>query len=136
MTEDISFSCEPTASFAIPARPAWIRLLIPDRRPGVYLFLDGEVPIYVGRSDHCLRTLLISHELLSSCSHLAMELQIPKDAFTLESFWFHKLKGTPRFLNQVHPACPWHMKMECPFCPIGEISPVAVLSPKKAGSTA
>jgi len=58
---------------AVPAHPRWIRPLIPHAVVGAYMFFLGEEPVYIGRSDVCLRTRLLGHELLGTSSHVLWE---------------------------------------------------------------
>lgn len=101
---------------AIPADQAWISELIPRGASGVYLLLRATTPIYVGRSDVCLRSRLIAHGLLPLSSHVVWEPCPPSAAYELEAFWYHKLSGAPMFLNRIHPAAPSGTKAACPFC--------------------
>jgi hypothetical protein len=103
--------------FAMPARPTWVRAMIPERVMGTYMLLKGGQPVYVGRSDHCLRDRLAGHELLGRASHFAWEAcPSPLRAFLLESFWYDKLRDAPGFLNDIHPAQPAGNSYPCPYC--------------------
>ena len=121
MDSEIIFSPGIRNRFAIPADSVWVRIMVPPGVTGVYLFIQNSVPIYVGRSDYCLQSRLVCHELLAVASHVVWEpcLSSPV-AYHLEAFWFHKLRESAGFLNQIHPACPANYDGECPFCAIGD----------------
>jgi hypothetical protein len=105
----------PPARMAFQLKPATIKALVPGRVPGTYLLLAGSKPIYVGRSDTCLRTRLARHNHLSKASHVLWEpASTSATAFALEAFWFHKHSDS--LLNKVHPASPRGQRMKCPFC--------------------
>lgn len=105
----------PPARMAFQLKPTTIRALVPRRIPGTYLLLAGSRPIYVGRSDTCLRTRLASHNHLNKASHVLWEpAPTPAAAFALEAFWFHKHSDS--LLNKAHPASPKGQRMKCPFC--------------------
>ena len=93
-----------------------ISALIPVKVTGVYVLLIEERPIYVGRSDVCLQTRLLRHELLGVASHFTWELSTsPEYSFLLESFLFHKWQHF-NLLNQNHPARSTDFFSICPFC--------------------
>jgi len=94
-----------------------IRAMLPPGAVGVYLLLDWRVPVYIGRSDHCLRSRLAHHPMLGRATHFAWEpCRGPFQAFCLEAFWYHKILTLDRHTNLVHPARPAHDKRGCPFC--------------------
>ena len=97
--------------------PNVIQALIPMGTIGTYLLLCSRTPIYVGRSDRCLRTRLSGHSLLSVATHFVWEpAPAPINAFLLEAFWYHRLAGRPNVLNVIHPAMPSGRTVACPFC--------------------
>lgn len=97
--------------------PGVVRRLIPSDVVGIYLLMYGNAPIYVGRSDHCLRSRLADHWLLMVATHFVWEIcSTPYQAYCLESFWFHKLRASPNLLNVIHPAKPVGIQQCCPFC--------------------
>lgn len=105
----------PAARMAFRLRPATIRAMLPRRVPGTYLLLAGTTPVYVGRSDVCLRTRLSRHNHLSKASHVLWEpARTPGEAFALEAFWFHRHHKS--LINKAHPAPPRGSRMPCPFC--------------------
>lgn len=94
--------------------PPTIRALVPARSCGTYLLLDGASPVYVGRSDVCLRTRLATHNHRLHATHVLWEIaQTPTGAFLLEAYWFHHHALQ---LNQIHPARPAGSLDICPFC--------------------
>ena len=104
------------------ARMAWaltphsIRLAVPARSLGSYLLLRGTQPIYIGRSDCCVRTRLLAHAAVGLATHFLWEpCSSPTMAFLIESVWFHRLAG--RTLNIIHPARPVSQTdLRCPIC--------------------
>lgn len=109
----------PHHRLALPADPAWIRVLVPKGYAGAYLLLQGHTPIYVGRSDCCLRRRLCQHEKLAEASHLVWEpCHDPLRAFYLEAFWYDQLNHLPSMRNQIHPARPDGRDEPCPFCSV------------------
>lgn len=104
----------PPKRLAFRLDPPTIRALIPPHTCGAYILLDGETPIYVGRSDACLRTRLATHNHRGSATHVLWEIaRTPKSAYLLEAYWFHRQDF---HLNQIHPACPAGTFATCPFC--------------------
>lgn len=109
--------------FATPAQPQWIRPFIPAGIVGVYMLLAGDEPIYIGRSDTCLRTRLVGHEHLDAASHLVWKTcGSPRHAYHLESYWYDRLQAGSGLLNRVHPARPSGSEEPCPFCEIHNAS--------------
>lgn len=113
---DLQFEPPRNRRVAVPFAPAWIQALVPPRVSGAYLLLTAHAPIYIGRSDVCLRSRLLSHELLDKSSHVIWEPCEPRIGFELESFWFHKLRRTTGVLNRFHPAPPRGQTISCPYC--------------------
>jgi hypothetical protein len=102
---------------AFPFVPRVVRGLIPPHTIGAYLLVRDARPVYVGRSDHCLRCRLSDHELLGSASHFFWEpFRDAVRAFHFEAIWFHRLSGMLGFLNRAHPARPSGHTADCPFC--------------------
>jgi hypothetical protein len=107
--------------------PAAIRLYIPSQVIGSYLLLDHGHPVYIGRSDICLRRRLESHPLLGAATHVAWEAaSTPERAFLSESFWFHELRRDGPVLNLVHPARPAGSDRACPYCSVGQAERLAL----------
>lgn len=104
--------------FAFALTSAMVRAIIPSGRVGVYLLLLDESPLYVGRSDTCIRTRLAGHPMLGRATHFSWQpCRDAVHAFHLEAFWYHALResGLP-IRNQTHPARPAGLKQTCPFC--------------------
>lgn len=118
MTElDVEITVSPVGRLAIPMDPALIRAFIPVGTVGTYLLLQGERPIYVGRSDRCLRTRLVSHELASEASHVTFSpCRTAHHAFSIEADWYHRLADVEGARNAIHPARPAGSRASCPFC--------------------
>ncbi|NUB11405.1 hypothetical protein GAY28_01015 [Azospirillum brasilense] len=117
------------ARFAIPATLAWIGPLVPGGVIGAYMLLTGDKPLYVGRSDSCLRNRLVTHELLPLASHVVWHAcHSPRQAYHLEAFWYDRLKAEGQLLNRVHPAKPGFSNELCPYCELAEGPMPAFLS--------
>lgn len=109
---------------AIPYRmtPDVIRSVVQKRRPGVYILgdeNDGQLVFrYVGRSDHCLQTRLLTHGLLYRCSYFIFSYtDTAREAFELESKWWHDCKNSGKnLLNIIHPDSPSGTSFLCPYC--------------------
>jgi hypothetical protein len=103
------------------AKPSTMRALIPESVVGTYLLLNGSQPVYVGRSDTCLRTRLSKHPLLDVASHVVWEpFQTPRQAYLTECAWYHELIDRGVAINQIHPAVPAYSLYVCPFCVDGD----------------
>ncbi len=104
--------------FGFIAEPSIIRALIGPRVVGVYLLLQRHQPVYVGRSDRCLRSRLGRHPLLGHSTHVVWQpFGRPEQAYFTECAWYHELKESGRSLNQIHPARPWGASnLSCPHC--------------------
>lgn len=98
-----------------------IRATVPAQCPGAYCLFRGADPVYVGRSDHCVRTRLSVHPLLGFASHFTWTpTSTPWTAFLNESAWWHALNFKPEVRNQIHPARPVGITRTCPFCNVGD----------------
>ncbi|MEU6812978.1 hypothetical protein ABZ920_29160 [Streptomyces sp. NPDC046831] len=100
---------------------------IPAKTIGAYVLLRHDqqqaVPLYIGRSDTCLRRRLAYHPLRGHATHfVAAPTRNHHQAFAIESAWYHRYRaaGTP-IANQIHPASPAGTGRRCPFCPETEI---------------
>jgi hypothetical protein len=116
----------PEIAFESPWRLAFradrrtLARLIPPHTIGTYLLLRGGSPIYIGRSDCCLRSRLVSHERLGSAEHVVWEIYTSAmAAFYSEAAWFHRLVTSKYCLNQIHPAAPLGGAATCPLCEPG-----------------
>ena len=109
---------------AIPYRmtPDVIRSVVQKHRLGVYILgdeNDGQLVFrYVGRSDHCLQTRLLTHGLLYRCSYFIFSYtDTAREAFELESKWWHDCKSSGmNLLNIIHPDSPSGAFFPCPYC--------------------
>jgi hypothetical protein len=124
-----------TARLAFPFVPGVLRALIPDGVVGTYLLLREGAPVYVGRSDTCLRRRLASHNHIGRATHVSWEVcRSATNAYVTEAHWFHRLAEVPGHhpLNSVHPALPAGSAMACPFCPPKEREALARAIPHLA----
>lgn len=102
--------------------PDVIRLVVQKHHPGVYILgdeCDGHFIFkYVGRSDHCLQTRLLTHGLLYCCPYFIFAYtETARDAFELESKWWHDCKNNGvLLLNILHPDSPSGEELPCPYC--------------------
>lgn len=102
--------------------PDVIRSVVQKRRIGAYVLgdeLDGHFIFqYVGRSDHCLQTRLLTHGLLYRCPYfIFLYVNTAKEAFELESKWWHDCKNQSiHLLNVLHPDSPAGQALACPYC--------------------
>jgi hypothetical protein len=109
--------------FGFVACPSSFHALIPWATVGTYLLLAQDKPIYVGRSDKCLRSRLSRHELIDNATHVVWEpFQSPLQAYVAECAWYHELTETGMPLNAIHPARPQLTMLTCPFCVEGDIA--------------
>lgn len=107
---------DPPQRYAMSFESRVVRQLIPCELPGTYMLYDGSTPVYVGRSDRCLRSRLLSHPYRGRASHVCWQpMASPLDAFRLEGIWFHDLPPIQRW-NLAHPARPHGTDAECPGC--------------------
>lgn len=106
---------DPPRRLAFTLAPDTLRELIPPRTIGAYLLLDGMVPIYVGRSDHCLRDRLSTHNHRHLATHVLWQpTRTRLEAYLLEAFWFHGHRAS--LINKIHPGAPTDSGRACPFC--------------------
>lgn len=112
--------------FALRLVPETVRAVVPPDEFGAYMLLRRGRPVYVGRSDLCVRTRLVTHPLLGIATHFVWEpCRSRISAFALESFWFHRLHGKADVMNLIHPASPEDSGVPCPFCSSGEMDALA-----------
>ncbi|MFJ7421427.1 hypothetical protein ACIQXD_22830 [Streptomyces uncialis] len=106
---------------------AVVNLQIPVGTIGAYLLLQYEqqqaAPLYVGRSDTCLRQRLIRHPLRSRATHfIAAPTRDSHYAYAIESYWYHRYLSTSATIaNLIHPASPAGTGRRCPYCHETEI---------------
>ncbi|WP_159030867.1 hypothetical protein [Streptomyces sp. 769] len=95
---------------------------IPAGTIGAYVLLRNEqqqaTPLYVGRSDTCLRRRLTRHPLRGRATHFVAAPTLNRyQAFAIESAWYHRyLSSGTSITNQIHPASPARTGRRCPFC--------------------
>jgi hypothetical protein len=87
---------------ALQFAPGLVRAFVPVDRIDTYILLRGDRPIYVGRSDHCVRRQLLNHPPLGTANHLLWQPTPSRfAAFALEAYWFHRLDGYGGRLNEI-----------------------------------
>lgn len=102
--------------------PRYIRRYVPGGKPGTYALgalRNNEFAIgYVGRSDCCVRSRLLSHELLGEFDVFAIDIARDSvQAFTREcELWHRVLDLGGRLANRIHPAIPRGQDHHCPYC--------------------
>lgn len=91
--------------------------------PGTYILGDASstgvfVPKYVGRSDTCLRTRLLTHNHYYDYECFVFRYESsPKSAFYDECKWWHDYLGMGVNLdNVIHPDFPSGNPTPCPYC--------------------
>lgn len=127
MVQQIHFFTTSIGRFGFRFAPEVVYAMIPCKVVGTYLLIKNGVPLYIGRSDRCLRRRLSSHPLLGNASHFVWEVCCsPFQAFCLESFWFHRLQNQPQLLNIIHPARPVGLERLCPFCNSKDIQALGI----------
>jgi hypothetical protein len=105
------------ARYPLPFRPGFVRVAVSPRHPGVYLLLRRGRPIYIGRSDRCVRARLARHPYLGRADQFVWyPCRSAVHAFYLESFWYHALREEGVARNLIHPARPAGSGIACPFC--------------------
>jgi hypothetical protein len=101
--------------------PAVIRKVVAPGKPGAYALGNdrgGFVPGYVGRSDACLRSRLLSHNHLYRFEYFVFRYEPSATAaFQTECELFHVYGQLGvRLHNLVHPAQPVGAADGCPYC--------------------
>jgi hypothetical protein len=120
MVKDAVITGATTSRLAFLFESSRVKALLPPGRPGIYLLYRNGQPIYIGRSDHCVRRRLLSHPLAGVATHVVWEFcRTPVHAFHLESFCFHRLLGQPGMLNRAHPGRPPGTRSQCLTCQDG-----------------
>lgn len=97
--------------------PWLIRVLIPIDYIGTYnLYRLGKTePVYIGRSDTCLRNRLLSHAQAKRADYFDYDIQWTREkCFIAECSAYHALLGKTE--NLIHPAPPKGLQIKCPFC--------------------
>src|SRR5262245_43173505 len=118
MSAAFSISKIGVARAAISLWPSLIRGTVPRRALGAYCIYRGRVPVYVGRSDRCVRARLLAHAAAGRGTHFAWEVAPnAAAAFILECIWYHQLTARGVAMNIVHPARRVaHSRWGCPIC--------------------
>ncbi len=104
--------------FSFPFTSRHITASLPVGQPGSYLLLDRTGrPVYVGRSDQCLRRRLLGHPLRKKATHFtAAVADGPRGAYLLECYWWHRYRRDGiELANLIHPAT-YDLAIPCPFC--------------------
>lgn len=102
--------------------PDVIRRVVEKDHPGAYVLGDvvnGRFTYsYVGRSDHCLQTRLLTHPYLYYFPYfIFLYAGEAEEAFVLESKWWHDCRNSGvALLNAIHPASPAGKMLRCPYC--------------------
>lgn len=106
----------PTGHRLYRLAPWVIRVLIPSTIVGTYvLYASDGTPIYVGRSDTCLRRRLVTHAVLRRAKYFDYQVRwTPERAYIAECAAFHAFAGL--LTNAIHPASPSGCSVRCPFC--------------------
>ncbi len=114
---------EGTTRVALRLTRSVVNMQIPTGTIGAYLLMeydqDGARPLYVGRSDTCLRRRLCRHPLRGRATHFVVTpARNSHQAYAMESYWYHEYQAAGRAVrNQIHPASPAGTGRRCPFCP-------------------
>lgn len=102
--------------------PETIRRVVSPDKCGVYALgdmEDGEFQVkYVGRSDSCLRTRLLTHNHMYEFTYFYfLYMDSPAAAYRFESRWWHACVdfGVP-VINKIHPDSPSNAFLTCPYC--------------------
>lgn len=96
-------------------KPWLIRALIPERTLGAYVLWSPSAPVYVGRSDTCLRRRLVEHARSWPDIFFTYDVAFSgQDAYSMECSLFHALGE--RTSNIDHPQRCGANDPLCPFC--------------------
>jgi hypothetical protein len=115
--ENVSIEIESRRSVALPLGEPYIHAVIPVAIKGVYVLLDSQKPVYVGRSDVCLRNRLDAHARCKFGTHFMWQPVLSTLAgYYLEAYLFHKYSPLYRVRNRIHPDIPSGELATCPFC--------------------
>lgn len=91
--------------------------MVPRSVRGTYLVVDVGQPVYVGRSNAFVQRRLLRHAAAGLGSHFLWKPgRSELGAYLIEAWWFHRLGGTPGFLNVINPTRPGDAARSCPFC--------------------
>lgn len=99
--------------------PEVIRKSVIPNRTGVYLLgndVDGFEVRYVGRSDNCVKTRLLSHNHIYKYDYFVLLYAGSEvEAFWMECQYWHVFHKS-HISNKIHPASPPKKQLECPYC--------------------
>jgi hypothetical protein len=102
--------------------PKVVRSEVEAERPGSYVLgndQDGFEVGYVGRSDTCLRSRLLTHNRLYEFEYFLFRYaSTPLDAFYQECEFWHACHDH-NLTNAIHPAAPQGSRIGCPYCDFG-----------------
>src|SRR5688500_344045 len=113
MSDDIQLLAVPIRQFCIRLDTAVISESIPASVAGAYVLMVAQVPVYVGRSDYCLRSRLLTHELLGRVTHFCWRItRNAVQAYYHECAWFHGFRHCGLW-NNAHPGQPRHTRVTC-----------------------
>lgn len=117
MPDDVTLIVDEVRRHAFRFEPDVVRRMVPHETLGTYCLLVDRAPVYIGRSDTCLRGRLAAHPLLGEAEHFVWSAGSgPWATFCMEAFWWHRLAGSPTLRNAIHPAVPKGEQRTCPFC--------------------
>lgn len=96
--------------------PWLIRAMIPEGTIGTYTLWSADAPIYIGRSDTCLRRRLLEHAAVRA-DDVRFTFDVSRsiqDAFAMECSLFHALGDVTSNID--HPPRARRTDPACPFC--------------------
>lgn len=106
-----------------PYEKEWIKRNIIANTKGNYILgtidKNGEfIPGYVGRSDCCLKTRLLTHNHFSKYSAIVIKFASTEiETFLTECKWYHDLRSMGiKLENKIHPDSPDYGEKCCPYC--------------------
>jgi len=99
--------------------PEVVRLVVEPGRPGAYALghsQEGQFEIgYVGRSDTCLQSRLVTHNHLWRFDYfIFLKAADEYEAYALECEFWHSFQDQVR--NLIHPASPQGSGLGCQYC--------------------
>lgn len=109
-------------TIACRCTPDVVRTVVAPNMIGAYALgnvENGEFVVkYVGRSDSSLQQRLLAHNYLYCFEYFIFQYApTPKEAFELESRWWHDCRTNHIPLkNKIHPDSPAGLGLSCPYC--------------------
>jgi hypothetical protein len=99
--------------------PEVVRMVVEPGRPGAYALghsQGGKFEVgYVGRSDACLQTRLVTHNYLWRFEYFIFRQAASEhEAYVLECEFWHSFKDQVQ--NLIHPASPSGSGLSCRYC--------------------